>query len=66
MIFDELGDRAKSSPENSFIDFKYKIEDEPRKGDRCWDIHDVSKFKKDYPEWEYKYSLENIIKDLCQ
>lgn len=39
---------------------------EPRKGDRNWDIHDVSKFKRDYPEWEYKYSLEDIIKDLCQ
>ena len=39
---------------------------EPRKGDRNWDIHDVSKFKKDYPEWKYKYSLEDIIQDLCQ
>ena len=36
----------------------------PRKGDRNWDIHDVSKFRKDYPEWDYKYSLEDIIKDL--
>jgi CDP-paratose 2-epimerase len=39
--------------------------DEPRKGDRIWDIHDVSKFKKDYPNWDYKYSLSDIIKDLC-
>ena len=38
--------------------------DEPRKGDRIWDVHDVSKFKKDYPNWEYKYSLQDIIKDL--
>ena len=37
----------------------------PRKGDRDWDIHDVSKFKKDYPEWDYKYSLQDIINDLC-
>lgn len=40
--------------------------DEPRKGDRIWDIHDVSKFQKDYPNWYYKYSLQDIIKDLCQ
>lgn len=40
--------------------------DKPRKGDRMWDIHDVSKFQKDYPNWQYKYSLENIIKDLCE
>lgn len=39
---------------------------EPRKGDRIWDIHDVSKFQKDFPNWDYKYSLKDIIKDLCQ
>lgn len=39
---------------------------EPRPGDRIWDVHDVSKFHKDYPEWDYKYSLENIITDICQ
>lgn len=38
---------------------------EGRKGDRVWDVHDVSKFKKDYPHWEYAYSLQDIIKDLC-
>lgn len=40
--------------------------DKSRKGDRSYDIHDVSKFKKDYLEWDYKYSLQDIIKDLCQ
>lgn len=39
---------------------------EERAGDRRWDIHDVSKFKADYPEWDYQYSLLDIIKDLCQ
>ena len=39
---------------------------EPRKGDRIWDIHDISKFQKDFPNWNYKYSLQDIIKDLCQ
>lgn len=38
---------------------------EPRQGDRLWDIHDVSKFHKDYPEWDYSYSLQEIIKDVC-
>lgn len=37
----------------------------PRKGDRVWDIHDVTRFRRHYPEWDYKYSLEDIIKDLC-
>lgn len=39
---------------------------EARKGDRYWDVHDVSKFKQDYPEWDYEYSLSDIIKDLCE
>ncbi len=44
----------------------YNYVDEPRKGDRIWDIHDVSKFQKDFPNWKYKYSLKDIVKDLCQ
>lgn len=39
--------------------------EQERSGDRQWDIHDVSKFQKDYPNWKYKYSLQDIIKDLC-
>jgi CDP-paratose 2-epimerase len=42
-----------------------KYVDEPRKGDRQWDVHDVSKFKAHYPEWDYKYSLKDIVTDLC-
>lgn len=40
--------------------------EEERRGDRIWDVHDVSKFRKDYPNWEYKYSLDDIISDLCR
>ena len=36
-----------------------------RYGDRVWDVHDVSKFKSHYPEWDYQYSLNDIIKDVC-
>ena len=45
--------------------FISKYVEEARWADRKYDVHDVSKFKKDYPDWEYKYSLEDIIKDLC-
>ncbi len=38
---------------------------EARLGDRIWDIHDISKFRSHYPEWEYKYSLQDIIDDVC-
>jgi CDP-paratose 2-epimerase len=38
---------------------------EPRIGDRYYDVHDVSKFRADYPEWDYTYSLSDIISDVC-
>lgn len=37
---------------------------EGRLGDRLWDIHDISKFRQDYPGFEYRYSLKDIIADL--
>lgn len=46
--------------------FLYEYVEEPRFGDRQWDVHDISKFRKDFPEWEFKYSLEDIIDDLCK
>ena len=39
---------------------------EGRDGDRVWDVHDVSKFRKDYQEWDYKFSLQDIIKELYE
>ncbi len=47
-------------------EFIHEYIDEPRHGDRIWDVHDVSKFRKDYPEWQYQYSLSDIIEDVCQ
>lgn len=44
----------------------FSIYPEPRRGDRQWDVHDVSKFRGDYPEWNYQYDLPAIIKDLCE
>ena len=43
---------------------RYKILDQPRKGDHKWYISDVKKFQRDYPDWDYKYDLEAIIRDL--
>jgi CDP-paratose 2-epimerase len=45
--------------------FNYVLK-EGRKGDRIWDIHDVTTFRRDYPRWNYKYSLPDIIKELCE
>lgn len=45
-------------------EFKYELHD-GRFGDRQWDIHDMTKFREHYPNWDYKYSLQDIIDDLC-
>lgn len=45
--------------------FNYELH-EARFADRAWDVHDVSKFRKDFPEWEYTYSLQDIINDICE
>lgn len=45
--------------------FNYEFHPE-RKGDRRWDIHQVGKFRQHYPEWNYQYSLQDIINDVCE
>lgn len=57
---------ARLISEKTGKEFKYNLLDEPRFGDRQWDIHDMKKFRKDYPEWNHKYNLDDIITDLCQ
>lgn len=39
--------------------------DKERRGDRQWDVHDISKFRLHFPAWDYKYSLDDIISDVC-
>lgn len=43
-----------------------KYEPQNRRGDHIWYISDISKFKKHYPEWQFKYSLEDIIEQICR
>lgn len=40
--------------------------DENRVGDHMWYISNVSKFKRDYPEWEYTKTLDTILDELCE
>lgn len=40
--------------------------DNPRYGDHKWYISDMAKFKSDYPNWEMKYTLENILTEIIQ
>ncbi len=38
--------------------------DKNRKGDHIWWISNVEKFKSHYPDWNYKYGLEAILKEI--
>jgi CDP-paratose 2-epimerase len=40
------------------------ISDEARSGDHVWWISDVRRFRSDYPEWEYRYGLEETMDEL--
>ncbi len=44
------------------LDFTY-VEDN-RVGDHIWYISDVGKFQRDYPDWSYRYSIQDIMKEI--
>lgn len=42
----------------------YNYVETNRIGDHIWYVSDVSKFKKAYPEWNYKYDLESTLVEM--
>lgn len=42
----------------------YSYTDDNRIGDHIWYISDVRKFKNDYPSWDYRYNLEDILTQI--
>ncbi len=44
--------------------FDYEYIDSARIGDHIWWVSDVSKFKSHYPSWNYKYGIEETIKQI--
>jgi CDP-paratose 2-epimerase len=42
----------------------YEYSDDNRIGDHVWWISDVSKFKSHYPQWDYRYSLTDIMQQI--
>lgn len=43
---------------------QYSHTEKNRSGDHIWYISDVSKFKSHYPQWDYKYNIQDIIADI--
>ena len=45
---------------------RYTYEENNRSGDHIWWISDVSKFKAHFPQWNYKFSLQDIIHEITK
>ena len=43
---------------------QYIYTDDNRSGDHVWYISDVRKFQSHFPQWQYKYDLQDIFKDI--
>ena len=55
-ICEELSDR----------EMKWTYEENNRVGDHIWWISDVRKFKSHFPEWEYRYGIREILKEIVE
>ena len=42
----------------------YEYSETNRIGDHIWWISDVSKFKAHYPNWDHKYSIQDILNQI--
>ncbi len=46
--------------------FNYEYVEQNRIGDHIWYISDVSKFQSHYPKWNYKFGIEETIRQIYQ
>ena len=44
----------------------WHLSDDVRMGDHRWWISDVSEFESDYPSWQLRYSIEEMLSELCE
>jgi len=42
----------------------YSYSEDNRIGDHIWWISDLSKFRQHYPEWNWKYNMDDIISQI--
>ena len=45
---------------------KFTISEEARAGDHIWYISDIRKFKSHYPQFEFEYDIDRILKEMLQ
>jgi CDP-paratose 2-epimerase len=42
----------------------YSLSDQSRSGDHIWWISDVRRFQQHYPDWKYRYGMQEILKEI--
>jgi CDP-paratose 2-epimerase len=45
---------------------QWKYEEDHRIGDHIWWVSDVGRFKKDYPDWDYRYDITRILQEIYE
>ncbi|MEM6331479.1 MAG: NAD-dependent epimerase/dehydratase family protein, partial [Planctomycetota bacterium] len=44
----------------------YSYEEQNRAGDHIWWVGDLSRFQNDYPDWQQKYAVPEILKEIYE
>jgi len=47
-------------------ELEWEMGEEPRIGDHRWWISDLAPFQADYPEWELRYGIEEILREMYE
>jgi CDP-paratose 2-epimerase len=42
----------------------WSLSDEARVGDHRWWISDLASFRRDYPDWEFSYGLQDLLREI--
>jgi len=45
-------------------ELEWTLAEEPRVGDHCWWISDLSEFQADYPDWAPEFGTEDILQEI--
>jgi CDP-paratose 2-epimerase len=47
-------------------DLEFEVSDTPRRGDHRWWISDLSEFQSDYPGFELKYTIDDVLQQIYE
>ena len=47
-------------------ELSWEMGEEPRIGDHRWWISDLAPFEADYPDWELRYGIEEILREMYE